>query len=60
MLEELNVLSPFGILIQLTLKLAGECYRLCTKKDFDSLFDNSPPEIIRTNLASAILQMKVK
>lgn len=38
---------------------AGQCYRLCTKEDFDSLCcENSVPEIFRSNLVGLIIQLK--
>lgn len=37
----------------------GQCYRLCTEQDFRTkLSENTPPEMQRTDLASAVLQLK--
>lgn len=37
----------------------GECFRLYTKRHFDhEMADVSPPEILRTPLASAVLHLK--
>ena len=36
----------------------GHCYRLCTEGDFDALSLNTPPEMQRTDLSSAVLQLK--
>ncbi|KAJ3027678.1 putative ATP-dependent RNA helicase dhr2, partial [Rhizophlyctis rosea] len=36
----------------------GSCYRLYTEKDFDSLAEDTAPEILRVNLASVILLLK--
>jgi len=36
----------------------GKCYRLCREEEFLKLPLNTPPEIQRTDLASAILQLK--
>lgn len=36
----------------------GECYRLFTEETFKTLEDDTPPEILRTNLANVILVMK--
>ncbi len=39
--------------------IAGKCYRLCTKKDFDQLLPQATkPEVQRVNTAYLILQMK--
>ena len=38
---------------------AGVCIRLYAQEDFESRLEFTPPEIMRTNLASVILQMKV-
>ena len=37
----------------------GVCIRLYSEPDFSSRSEFTPPEILRTNLASVILQMKV-
>ena len=37
---------------------AGECYRLFPEEAFKSLEEETPPEILRTNLANVILLMK--
>ncbi len=37
----------------------GVCIRLYTEEDFDSRAEFTEPEILRTNLASVILQMKI-
>lgn len=36
----------------------GECYRLYCENSFSSLEEETPPEILRTNLANVILTMK--
>jgi len=36
----------------------GKCYRLCKEKDFLSLPLNTPPELQRTDLCLAVLQLK--
>ncbi|KAF6028929.1 DHX33 [Bugula neritina] len=36
---------------------AGSCYRLYTEQEFDSFQDNTTPEILRSNLASVVLQL---
>jgi ATP-dependent RNA helicase DDX35 len=36
----------------------GQCYRLCTEEGFKKLSLNTPPEMQRTDLASAVLQLK--
>ncbi|XP_071078637.1 ATP-dependent RNA helicase DHX33-like isoform X1 [Haliotis cracherodii] len=36
---------------------AGSCYRIFTEKQFESLKDNTVPEIQRCNLSSVVLQM---
>jgi ATP-dependent helicase HrpA len=38
---------------------AGVCIRLFSEEDFDSRREFTEPEILRTNLASVILQMKI-
>ncbi len=38
---------------------AGVCIRLYSEEDFDSRREFTEPEILRTNLASVILQMKI-
>ena len=35
----------------------GTCYRLYTENEFESLPDNTVPEILRSNLSSVILQL---
>ena len=37
---------------------AGKCYRLFQEDEWDSLLENTIPEIARANLASVVLQMK--
>lgn len=37
---------------------AGKCFRLFTEEDFESLQDFTLPEIVRSNLATVVLQMK--
>ena len=37
---------------------AGECYRLCTKSQFEALYSSSTPEILRTRLDTVFLQLK--
>lgn len=36
----------------------GECYRLFTEESFRTLEEETPPEILRTNLANVVLVMK--
>lgn len=37
---------------------AGKCFRLYTEEDYESLQDFTLPEIVRSNLATVVLQMK--
>ena len=39
---------------------AGQCYRLYTEKDYYALQDSQTPEIMRCDLAQAILNMKAR
>ena len=36
----------------------GQCYRMCTEKDFDALPLNTLPEMQRTDLANSVLMLK--
>lgn len=36
----------------------GQCYRLCREEDFQKLPLNTPPEMQRTDLSTAVLQLK--
>lgn len=36
----------------------GHCFRLCSKQDFDALPDTTVPEVQRSELAGAMLQLK--
>ena len=36
----------------------GKCFRLCTEKAFSTMPEMSPPEMIRSDLASTVLQLK--
>lgn len=36
----------------------GKCYRLCTEEDYNALPLNTPPEMQRTDLSMAVLQLK--
>ena len=36
----------------------GKCYRLCTEEDYLNLPLNTPPEMQRTDLSLAVLQLK--
>ena len=38
----------------------GKCYRLYTEPEFKSLKDTTAPEILRTNIANAILNLKAR
>ncbi|AEO54029.1 hypothetical protein MYCTH_2296085 [Thermothelomyces thermophilus ATCC 42464] len=38
----------------------GKCYRLYTQETYDSLYDRDLPEILRTDILSAILTMKAR
>lgn len=38
----------------------GKCWRLYTKKDFEQFGENTEPEILRTDLSSALLTMKAR
>ena len=35
----------------------GQCYRLCTEEDFSKLPLQTPPEMQRTDLAPAVMQL---
>ena len=36
----------------------GKCFRLCTEMDYRALSDLTPPEIVRSDLAGTVLQIK--
>lgn len=36
----------------------GKCFRLCTKEDYESLKERSPPEILRTDLSRVVIYLK--
>jgi HrpA-like RNA helicase len=38
----------------------GYCYRLCREADFLALPRNTPPELQRTDLSLAVLQLKAR
>ncbi|KAK4612256.1 putative ATP-dependent RNA helicase prh1 [Fulvia fulva] len=38
----------------------GQCYRLYTQKDYDSLEKDAKPEILRCDLSDAVLKMKAR
>ncbi|KAL2154300.1 hypothetical protein VTH82DRAFT_2976 [Thermothelomyces myriococcoides] len=38
----------------------GKCYRLYTQETYDSLYDRDLPEILRTDILSAVLTMKAR
>ena len=38
----------------------GKCYRLCTAAAFAALPDDQPPEMVRSDLAGAVLRLKAK
>ncbi len=37
----------------------GTCYRLYSEKDYESMSDHFVPELLRSNLGLALLQLKV-